>query len=49
MTARQLGLIGAAAMFDAIRETWVYFYAAEVEIGLTRMAHRPAAYAIVEI
>ena len=49
MSARQLRLIGAAAMLDAIREARVHFFAAEMEVGLAGVAHRPAADAIVEI
>ena len=49
MAARQLGLIGAAAMFDAIGEAGVHLLAAEVEIGLARVAHRPAAHLVRQI
>ena len=43
MPARQLRLIGSAAMLYAIRETGVYLLAAKVEIGLAGVAHGPAA------
>ena len=36
-------------MLDAIGESGVHLFTAEVEIGFTRMAHWPAAYAIIEI
>ena len=49
MAARQLRLIGAAAMFYAIREARVHLFAAEMEIRFARMPHGPAADAIVEI
>ena len=49
MAARQLRLESAAAMFDAIGETGVHLFPTEVEIRLARVAHRPAADAIVEI
>ena len=49
MPARQLSLIGAAAVLDAIGEPGVNLHAAEVEVRLARVAHRPAADAIVEI
>ena len=49
MAARQLRLIGPAAMLDAIGKTRVHFLAAEMEIGLAGMAHRPAADPVIEI
>src|SRR5690606_5624697 len=48
-TARQLRLVGAAAVLDAIGEARVHLLAAKVEVRLTRMAHRPATHAIVEV
>ena len=36
-------------MLDAIREAGVHLDAAEMEIGLARMPHRPAADAVVEV
>src|SRR3546814_4791230 len=47
--ARQLRLIGAAAMFDAIGEAGVHRFAAEMEIRLARMAHRPFADALRQV
>jgi hypothetical protein len=49
VAAGELGLVGDAAMLDAIREAGIGRVAAEVEIGLTRMAHRPFADLLVEI
>ena len=49
MAARQLGLIGAAAMLDAIGEAGVHLVAAEVEVRLAGVAHRPAADAVVKV
>ena len=49
VAARQLRLIGPAAVIDAVRKTGVYLVAAEVEIRLSGVAHRPAADAIIEI
>ena len=49
MAARQLCLIGPAAMLNAIGETGIHFVTAEVEIGFARMAHRPAADPIIQI
>ncbi len=40
MAARQLRLIGAAAVGHAIRKSGVHLFAAEVEIGFTGVAHR---------
>ena len=48
-TAWQLRLIRAPAMFDAIGEAGVDGGSAEMEIGFTRMSHRPAAHALVQI
>ncbi len=48
-TARQLCLIGPAAMLDAIREARVHLAAAEVKICLARVPHRPAAYFIRQV
>src|SRR3546814_8751989 len=47
--ARQLRLIGAAAMLDAIGEAGIHRLAAEMEVGLARVPHRPAADAVVEV
>lgn len=47
--AGELSLIGAAAMFDAIGKARVHRFAAEMEIRLARMAHRPFADALREI
>lgn len=49
IAARQLRLIGMAAMIDAVRETWVHRLATEMEIGLARMAQRPFADAVVQV
>ena len=49
MAARQLCLIGAAAMLNAIWKTGVYLFTTEVEIGFTGVAHRPAADPVIEI
>ena len=48
-TARQLRLIGPATMFDAIWEAGVHLFPAEMEVRFARMAHRPAAHAIIKI
>ncbi len=48
VAARQLRLIGPSAVRDAIGEPRVHLLAAEVEIGLAGMAHRPAADPVVE-
>src|SRR5690606_13457016 len=47
--ARQLRLIGAAAMLDAIREAGIDLLPAEMKIRLARMAQRPFADLFVEI
>ena len=47
--ARQLRLVSATAMFDAIWEAGVHRDSTEVKIGLARMAHRPAANALVKV
>ncbi|HBQ93094.1 MAG TPA: hypothetical protein DD795_10315 [Erythrobacter sp.] len=47
--ARQLGLVGPAAVFDAIGEAGVHGLAAEMEIGFARVSHRPAAYLVRQI
>src|SRR3954468_6988564 len=44
-----LGLVGDSAMLDAIREARIGGRAAEMEIGLARMADRPFADLLVEI
>jgi len=49
MAARQLCLIGASAMLDAIREARVHLFTTEVEVRFTGVAHRPATDAIIEI
>ena len=49
MAARQLRLIGPPAVIHAIGEARVHLVTAEVEVRLTRMAHRPAANAVVQI
>ena len=49
MAARQLRLVSAAAMFDAIREARVHLDAAEVEVRFAGVAHRPAANAVIEV
>ncbi|QNP44542.1 hypothetical protein H9L15_00175 [Sphingomonas daechungensis] len=36
-------------MLDAVREAWVRRIAAEVEVGLARVSHRPLADAVVEV
>src|SRR5690606_16067734 len=47
--ARQLCLISAAAMLDAIGKARIHFLAAEMKVRLARMAHGPAADTVVEI
>lgn len=47
--ARQLRLIGAAAMFDAIGEAGVHLLATEMEVGLAGVTDRPLADLLVEI
>src|SRR3546814_7282668 len=47
--ARQLRLIGASAMLDAIGEAGVHGLPTEMEVGLARMPHRPAADTVVEV
>src|SRR3546814_14826339 len=47
-TARQLRLIGAPAMLDAIREPRVHGLTAEMEVGHARMHHRPAPDTVVK-
>ena len=42
-------MIGDAAMFDAIGEARVRRLAAEVEVGLARMADRPFADPLIEV
>ena len=49
VAARQLRLIGDAAMLDAIGVAGVGLLAAEMEVGLAGMAHRPFADAVVEL
>jgi hypothetical protein len=49
MAARQLRLIGASAVIHAIGEAGVHLVSAKVKIRLTRMPHRPAANAVVQI
>lgn len=49
MAARELRLIGAAAMLHTVGEARIHLLAAEMEIRLAGVAHRPAADAIVEI
>ena len=49
MAARQLGLIGAAAMFHAIREPGVHLLTAEMKVRLARVAHRPAADPVAQV
>ena len=49
MAARELRLESAAAMIDAIGKARVHFLAAEMEVCFARMAHRPAADAVIEI
>src|SRR4051812_9149107 len=45
----QLGLVGNAAMLDAIREAGVRRLTAKMEVGLAGMTHRPFADAVVEV
>jgi hypothetical protein len=47
--ARKLRLVGSTAVRDAVREAGVHLVAAEVEVRLARMPHRPAAHAVVEV
>ena len=47
--ARQLRLVGDAAMLDAIRVTGIGLLSTEVEVGFARMAERPLANAVVEV
>ena len=49
IAARELGLVGDAAMLDAIGKAGVGLCPAEMEVGLARMADRPFADAVVEI
>src|SRR4051812_50090324 len=49
VSAGELGLVGDAAMLDAIGEAGVGRLSAEMEVGLAGMAHRPLADAVVEI
>ena len=49
VAARQLRLIGDRAMIKAIGEAGVDRLAAEVEVGLARMAERPFADLVVQI
>src|SRR3954466_3202380 len=49
VAARELRLIGDAAMLHAIREAGIGLVAAEMEIGLAGMADRPFADLLVEI
>src|SRR5215213_7206229 len=49
VAAGDLGLVGDSAMLDAIRETGIGVGAAEMEIGLARMADRPFADLLVQI
>lgn len=48
-TARQLCLIGAATMFNAIWEARVHSLATEMEIRLARVAHWPTANLVAQI
>jgi hypothetical protein len=47
--ARQLRLIGAAAMLHAIGEAGVHLFTAEVKVRLARMAQRPLADLLGEV
>lgn len=49
MAARQLRLIGTAAMLDTVGEARVHLITAEMEVRLAGVAHRPATDAVVEI
>ena len=49
MAARELRLIGPAAMRNTVREAGVHLFTAEVEIGFARVAHRPAADPVIQI
>src|SRR4249919_1999840 len=49
VAAGQLSLVSDAAMLDAIRIARIGGLPAEMEIGLARMAHRPAADAVVKV
>ncbi len=48
-TARQLRLIGPAAMLDAIRKAWVHGLSAKVEVRFARMTHGPAAHLLRQV
>src|SRR5699024_2179922 len=43
------GLVGYAAMLDAIGKAGVGLLTAEIEVGFAGMAHRPLADAVVEV
>src|SRR5579875_2379970 len=49
ITPRELRLIGNAAMLDAIGKARIGRFAAKVEIGFSRVPHRPFADPVIEI
>src|SRR5205814_5374136 len=49
VAARELRLIGDAAMRNAIRKAGVGGLTAKMEVGLARVPHRPLADAVVEL